>query len=669
MSKMTADNTTNLNTDSDMLLGAYPQKYKGKAGYHFAVRSPLASQVTLCLFDDNGNETQHLMQSSGDYWHIWLAGITAGQCYAYRVAGESTTKQPFNSQKLLLDPYGKAVIGKPVLDEQHYSLFLMSDERDNAAFAPKSQVVDETFDWSDDVSLQTPWAETIIYELHVKGFSQLNDNIEEEKRGTYLGLASTESINYLKDLGITAVELLPIAYGADEPHLQEKGLSNYWNYNMLSPFAVESNYWSGNDKTTPLTELKSAVKALHQAGIEVILDVVFNHSAEAEHNHPTFCQRGLSNADFYWLNDDGSCLNYTGCGNTINAAHPATQQWIVDCLCYWVEACHIDGFRFDLGAVLGREPDFNPYANLFEKIAKEPRLKNIKFIAEPWDIGHFGYQLGNFPSYFSEWNDRFRDDMRSFFLYQSGNLGGFAERFAGSSDIFKKLDKQCNLPHRSINLITAHDGFTLADLVRYNDKHNDKNGENNCDGHSHNFSYNHGVEGETTEVAINTLRMHSQKALLSALLLSNGTPMLLAGDEIGHSQQGNNNAYCQDNAIAWLDWKNADNELLAFTKQLIQLRKKITLLNDNQWWSDDNVSWLTPDATPMQESDWHSSNHGSKALQILLDDNYLLLVNGKHQEQSFILPDGQWQDIRSVIQQNSVVLHFLAMTFLYRRTK
>lgn len=647
------------------VLGATPEVNDSQDGYRFSVRSPAAQQVTLCLFDEHNNETQHAMHAKEGTWQVWVADVMHGQRYGFRVSGESTAQQPFNPKKLLLDPYGKGVVGKPKLaHDDDYAYFLMNDERDNASVAPKSHIVDEAFDWDNDKPPQTPWAESVIYEMHVKGFTQLHPDVAPDCRGSYAGLSSPAVIAYLQQLGVTAVELLPIAYGIDEPHLQRQGLSNYWNYNTLAPFAIESNYWSGRCGTTPLSEFQSTVKTLHAAGIEVILDVVFNHSAEAEHHHPTFYQRGLANADFYWLNAGGSCVNHTGCGNTINAANPATQDWIIDCLCYWVTTCHVDGFRFDLGTVLGREPDFNPQAKLFTKIANEPRLHNIKLIAEPWDIGAFGYQLGNFPTRFAEWNDRFRDDIREFFIYQSGQLGDFAERLAGSSDIFKGAERP---PHSTVNLITAHDGFTLADVVAYNDKHNHANGEDNRDGHSHNISDNHGVEGDSDNPDILAARGYTQRALLSALLLSNGTPMLLAGDEIGHSQRGNNNAYCQDNAITWIDWKSADKSLLDFTRQCIRWRRQIPSLNRDGWWNDKTVEWLTVQAQPMQIDDWH--HHATKAFTIRLDGNFLLLINGKRSEQTFALPAGYWRDTDNRIHHTAIAIHHLAIVLLVNVNK
>ncbi len=653
---------------SNYRLGATLDRQGGVAGCHFAVRAPLATRVTLCLFDgEESNEKRLPMQVDNGIWHIWVAGIATGQCYGFRADGPSTVQQSFNPQKLLLDPYGKSTVGKPLLaTDDDYARFLLNNRCDNGTYAPKSQVICDDFDWDDDVPPHTPWEQTIIYELHVKGFTRLNPDIAMNLRGSYAGLASPAAIAYLHRLGITAVELMPIAYGIDEPHLQRKGLTNYWNYNTLSAFSVERDYWSGCDGTTPLSEFKQAVKALHAAGIEVILDVVFNHSAEAEHDHPIFCQRGLANADFYWLDDKGHCINTTGCGNTINAANTATQQWIIDCLCYWVDSCHVDGFRFDLGVVLGRElqsnePRFNTRAKLLKRIAAEPLLDGIKLIVEPWDIGTNGYQLGHFPPPFAEWNDRFRDDMRNFFLCQDGRIDRFSQRLAGSSDIFHNNEQY---PCAGINFITAHDGFTLADLLAYNDKHNQANGEGNRDGHNYNFSDNHGVEGDSDDTGIQSIRQHSQHALLSALLLSNGTPMLLAGDEIGHSQGGNNNAYCQDNAVTWLNWQQADWDLFAFTRQLIQLRRRIPSLLNARWWTGDNVTWLTTEGSAMQVSDWQD-NH-IKALQVLLDDQFLLLINGKRSEQTFTVPKGNWRTAkdRRYAVQGAITVQHLSITTL-----
>ena len=604
---------------------------------NFALFSAAASGVELCLFDGD-KETRFPMVRTNNVWHLAVAGAEVGTEYGFRIHGEHA-----NPNKLMLDPYAKAVNGKPDLTtEENRSWFLMNDHRDNAHIAPRAVIISEDFDWENDIAPNTPWAETIVYELHVKGFSQLNDKIPAEFRGTYAGLSHPINLAYLKELGVTAVELLPVNFHINEPHLQARGLQNYWGYNPLAMFAVEPKYAATNN---PLAEFKSMVKAFHKAGIEVILDVVFNHSAESEQTYPTFCQRGIDDQTYYWRNDQGRYINWTGCGNMLNLSSDVGRKWIVDCLRYWAEHCHVDGFRFDLASVLGRDtPDFNAQAQLFTDIKNEPSLQNIKLIAEPWDIGHYGYQVGNFPNYFAEWNDRFRDDLCRFWLWKSGEIGAFAERFAGSSDLFKKNDR---LPHTTLNFITAHDGFVMQDLVSYNQKHNEANGEENRDGRNENYSYNHGVEGSTESLsepqksAVENNRTFAQSGLLMSLLLANGTPMLLAGDEFGNTQYGNNNAYCQDNEITWLKWANFNKELFELTKQTIAARKQIGSLNRNQWWSGDNVQWLNIHGNQMTVDDWQ--NQQTKALQVVLDKHCLLLINAKAEGQVFRLPDGKWK--------------------------
>ena len=598
------------------------------------------------------------MSRTDDIWHVAIEGVELNDEYAFRITGKNDCTLA-NPQKLMLDPYAKAVTHKPDLSSSEArSIFLLNDERDNAAVAPKGRIIDEHFDWSGDCKPSIPWAQTIVYELNVKGFSQLNSRIPENIRGTYAALAHPENIAYFKSLGITSLELLPVNFFINEPHLQEKGLRNYWGYNPLAMFALEPSYAA--DQKQPLNEFKSMVKALHQAGIEVILDVVFNHTAESEESFPTFCQRGIDDKTYYWQNEHGDYLNWTGCGNMLNLANDVTRKWVLDCLRYWVTECHVDGFRFDLATVLGREtPDFNPNAKLFAEMEQDDVLQQIKLIAEPWDIGHYGYQVGYFPAYFSQWNDRFRDDMCRFWLWQSGEVGAFAERFAGSSDIF---NREGLLPHGSLNFITAHDGFTLRDLVSYNHKHNEANGEENRDGRNENYSYNHGIEGSQLDLAdewqsaVENNRVLSEKGLLGSLLLANGVPMLLAGDEFGNSQYGNNNAYCQDNEITWLKWDDFNQTLFDFTKQTIALRKKIQSLQQGAWWSDENVEWLNTGGNPMTLDDWH--NRESKALQVMLDGKYLFLINAKTEPQSFYLPNGKWKKIaeteNSVIQQCDV---------------
>ena len=624
---------------------------------NFALFSSVADAIELCLFRD-GKESRFAMRRTDDIWHVAIEGVELNDEYAFRITGKND-RTLANPQKLMLDPYAKAVTHKPDLSSpEARSIFLLNDGRDNAAVAPKGRMVDESFDWNGDCKPSIPWAQTIVYELNVKGFSQLNSRIPENIRGTYAALAHPENIAYFKSLGITSLELLPVNFFIDEPHLQEKGLRNYWGYNPLAIFALEPSYAA--DQKHPLNEFKSMVKALHQAGIEVILDVVFNHTAESEKSFPTFCQRGIDDKTYYWQNEHGDYLNWTGCGNMLNLANDVTRKWVLDCLRYWVTECHVDGFRFDLATVLGREtPDFNPNAQLFAEMEQDDVLQQIKLIAEPWDIGYYGYQVGYFPAYFSQWNDRFRDDMCRFWLWQSGEVGAFAERFAGSSDIFKREER---LPHGSLNFITAHDGFTLRDLVSYNHKHNDANGEENRDGRNENYSYNHGIEGSQLDLAdecqsaVEKRRVLSEKALLGSLLLSNGVPMLLAGDEFGNTQYGNNNGYCQDNEITWLKWDNFNQTLFDFTKQTIVLRKKIQSLQQGAWWSDENVEWLNTGGNPMTLDDWH--NRESKALQVMLDGKYLFLINAKTEPQSFYLPKGKWKKIaeteNSVIQQCDV---------------
>ena len=609
---------------------------------NFALFSAAASGVEVCLFDGD-KETRFPMVRTNNVWHLAVAGVEIGTEYGFRIHGEHA-----NPNKLMLDPYAKAVNGKPDLSsEESRSWFLMNDHRDNAHIAPRAVIISEDFDWEDDTSPNTPWAETIVYELHVKGFSQLNEKIPAALRGTYAGLAHPVNLAYLKELGVTAVELLPVNFHINEPHLQARGLQNYWGYNPLAMFAVEPKYAATNN---PLAEFKAMVKAFHKAGIEVILDVVFNHSAESEQTYPTFCQRGIDDQTYYWRNDQGRYINWTGCGNMLNLSSDVGRKWVIDCLRYWVEQCHVDGFRFDLATVLGRDaPDFNASAQLFIDIKNEPSLQNIKLIAEPWDIGHYGYQVGNFPSYFAEWNDRFRDDLCRFWLWKSGEIGAFAERFAGSSDLFKKNDR---LPHTTLNFITAHDGFTLKDLVSYNQKHNEANGEENRDGRNENYSYNHGVEGSTESLsepqksAVENNRTFAQIGLLMSLLLANGTPMLLAGDEFGNTQYGNNNAYCQDNEITWLKWANFNEELFELTKQTIALRKKMDSLNRDQWWSGENVQWLNIAGEPMTVEDWQ--NRETKALQVVLENRWLLLINAKAEGQAFRLPAEEWTPLNGI---------------------
>lgn len=559
-------------------LGAH---YDGQ-GVNFTLFSAHAERVELCVFDANGQEHRYdLPGHSGDIWHGYLPDARPGLRYGYRVHGpwQPAEGHRFNPAKLLIDPCARQIDGEfkdnPLLHAGHNE----PDYRDNAAIAPKCVVVVDHYDWEDDAPPRTPWGSTIIYEAHVKGLTYLHPEIPVEIRGTYKALGHPVMINYLKQLGITALELLPVAQFASEPRLQRMGLSNYWGYNPVAMFALHPAYACSPE--TALDEFRDAIKALHKAGIEVILDIVLNHSAELDLDGPLFSLRGIDNRSYYWIREDGDYHNWTGCGNTLNLSHPAVVDYASACLRYWVGTCHVDGFRFDLAAVMGRTPEFRQDAPLFTAIQNCPVLSQVKLIAEPWDIAPGGYQVGNFPPLFAEWNDHFRDAARRFWLHYDLPLGAFAGRFAASSDVFKRNGR---LPSAAINLVTAHDGFTLRDCVCFNHKHNEANGEENRDGTNNNYSNNHGKEGLGGSLDLVERRRDSIHALLTTLLLSQGTPMLLAGDEHGHSQHGNNNAYCQDNQLTWLDWSQASSGLTAFTAALIHLRKRIPALVENRWW-------------------------------------------------------------------------------------
>ena len=584
-------------------LGAH---YDGQ-GVNFTLFSAHAERVELCVFDANGQEHRYdLPGHSGDIWHGYLPDARPGLRYGYRVHGpwQPAEGHRFNPAKLLIDPCARQIDGEfkdnPLLHAGHNE----PDYRDNAAIAPKCVVVVDHYDWEDDAPPRTPWGSTIIYEAHVKGLTYLHPEIPVEIRGTYKALGHPVMINYLKQLGITALELLPVAQFASEPRLQRMGLSNYWGYNPVAMFALHPAYACSPE--TALDEFRDAIKALHKAGIEVILDIVLNHSAELDLDGPLFSLRGIDNRSYYWIREDGDYHNWTGCGNTLNLSHPAVVDYASACLRYWVETCHVDGFRFDLAAVMGRTPEFRQDAPLFTAIQNCPVLSQVKLIAEPWDIAPGGYQVGNFPPLFAEWNDHFRDAARRFWLHYDLPLGAFAGRFAASSDVFKRNGR---LPSAAINLVTAHDGFTLRDCVCFNHKHNEANGEENRDGTNNNYSNNHGKEGLGGSLDLVERRRDSIHALLTTLLLSQGTPMLLAGDEHGHSQHGNNNAYCQDNQLTWLDWSQASSGLTAFTAALIHLRKRIPALVENRWWEegDGNVRWLNRYAQPLSTDEWRNS--------------------------------------------------------------
>ena len=591
-------------------------------GTNFALFSANATKVELCLFDANGRDEKQritLPEFTDNVWHGYIEHLPVGTLYGYRVHGPFAPEQGhrFNAHKLLLDPYAKQIHGKFTHSNTHYGYDLNSehhdlsvDQQDNANYLPKCVVTPNLTGYNSHPQVRR--RNTLIYEMHVKGFTQQHPNVPVELRGTFAGLAQDSMCQYLLSLGITSIELMPVQSFINEPFIQKKGLANYWGYNSLSFFIPEPTYCHSNDPQ----EFRECVEKYHQLGIEVILDVVYNHTAEGDHLGPTLSFKGIDNASYYRLNPDDKrfYLNHSGCGNSLNLDHPRVLQLVTDSLRYWVEIMGVDGFRFDLAPILGRtEEGFNNQSHFFTALRQDPVLSRIKLIAEPWDIGKDGYQLGNFPNSWMEWNDKFRDTCRRFWRGDDGMAGDFARRLHGSSDLFESPSRR---PSASINFITSHDGYTLHDLVSYEQKHNLANGENNQDGHNNNYSINFGYEGETDNKIINRLRLRQKRNLLTTLFIAQGTPMLLAGDEMSNSQQGNNNAYCQDNETSWLNWQNSapDSAELAFVKQLISLRKLHPLLNRTHYQHGlehcnktglADISWLNCLGELMQESDWH----------------------------------------------------------------
>ena len=645
------------------------------SGVNFALFSENATGVELCLFDrpeGTLEETRIPVTEQTDLvWHIYLAEARPGQRYGYRVHGPYDPKSGhrFNPAKLLLDPYGKAVDGTVRWDDTlfgytigHPDADLARDDRDSAASLPKCVVIDPAFTWGEDRPLRIPWNETIIYEMHVKGFTARHPDVPKTLRGTYAGLACPAVIEYLRSLGITAVELLPThQFVADKP-LVERGLTNYWGYNSIGFFTPDVRYSSSGSLGQQVSEFKTMVKTLHQAGIEVILDVVYNHTGEGNHLGPTLCFRGVDNASYYRLvpDDRRHYMDYTGCGNTLNMTHPRTLQLIMDSLRYWILEMHVDGFRFDLASALARElHDVDRLGAFFDIIHQDPVISQVKLIAEPWDLGEGGYQVGNFPVLWAEWNGQYRDTVRAYWKGDEGQAGPLGYRLTGSSDLYGKGGRR---PYASINFVTAHDGFTLHDLVSHNEKHNERNGEENRDGHDHNLSWNCGTEGPTDDPAILALRQRQQRNFLATLLLSQGVPMLCGGDEIGRTQQGNNNAYCQDNEVSWFDWKldKRRRDLLGFTRFLIELRRRHPVLRRRQFFYGRRIqgsevkdlAWFRPDGKEMTEEDW--TNPQTRCLDLrlagdameevdaqgslIVDDTLLILLNAYHEPLSFTLP-------------------------------
>jgi glycogen debranching enzyme GlgX len=630
-------------------------------GINFSLVAPRAQAVELCLFDADGtHEIARMPMPACEHgvWHGYLDGAQPGLVYGYRVAGPYAPQygQRFNANKVLLDPYARLVVGQYRVQAAFSGHDRLDsgqpDLQDNADIALKARVIHEPYDWEGDSAPRVPYANMVLYEVHVKGMTQRFPDVPQSLRGSYAGMTSPAVLDYLQDLGITTVNVLPLHHRADEARLQSQGLSNYWGYSSIAFFAPEARYWSGRPGTTPVSEFRDMVKALHARGLEVVMDVVYNHTAETDEHGPTLSFRGIDNALYYHLRADNPALyeNWTGCGNCLNLSEPRVLQLVMDSLRYWVEEMHVDGFRFDLAPILARHAHgFSASAAFLTAIRQDPVLARVKLIAEPWDLGPNGYQLGNFPAGWLEWNDRYRNSMRAFWLHHGRSTGEFARRFAGSSDLFHH---SARLPAASVNFITAHDGFTLRDLVSYNHKHNEENGEDNRDGHHHNDSWNCGVEGSTENPEVLRLRGLLQRALLATLFLSQGTPMLLAGDELGHSQRGNNNAYCQDNSLCWLDWARADGALVGYTRRLIALRKRYLAARHGRWYDGEaesgsgaDISWLTPDGRPMTATEWNSSGPGCIGIWLhgrANEDACLLLFNTNVQSVEFTLPSGTW---------------------------
>ena len=618
-------------------------------GVNFAVFSAHATAMELCLYSDDGSTEMArlpLPARSGDVWHGHVRGAAAGLVYGLRAHGPWLPQHGhrFNPRKLLLDPYARETVGA-----LEWSQALLDPDADNGATALKARVVHDRFDWQGDAPPATPWEDSVIYELHVRGFSKRHPGVPEAHRGTYAGLASDAALSHLQRLGITAVSLLPVHHFIDEERLARMGLRNHWGYNSLGFFCPEPRYANeSSDGRAVRDEFRQMVRRLHAAGIEVILDVVYNHTAETDEFGPTLSWRGLDNASYYRLvhGHEQHYVNDTGCGNTLDLSHPRVLQMVADSLRYWVQEMHVDGFRFDLATVLGRtRHGFERHAAFFACLAQDPVLASVKLIAEPWDIGPGGYQLGHFPPGWVEWNDRYRDTMRAWWLGADCTRGEFARRLCASSDLF---DKRGRAPSASLNYIVSHDGFTLRDLVSYDLRHNQANGEDNRDGHGHNLSWNCGVEGPTDDPRVLALRARLQRALLATLLLSQGTPMLAAGDELGHSQGGNNSPYCQDNATTWIDWSVADDALTDFCARLIALRHHLQPLPD-VWQGETNLRWQLPDGHPPGHADWN--DHAQRGIGVRIDrpgrssQPLLLLFNPGDHERMFRLPPGNWQTL------------------------
>ncbi len=652
-------------------------------GTNFAVYAENATAVDLCFFDEHYPDREtfrtRITERTGDVWHILIQGVKAGQLYGFRMHGpyEPENGHRFNPHKLLIDPNAKAVAGTI---EWHDSLFgynlgdeqedLSFNEVDSAPFVPKCVVIDPAFNWENEHRPNTPLNKSIIYELHVKGFTKMHPEIPEEIRGSYAAIAHPASIKYLKSLGVTAVELMPVHHFITDRHLKEQDLTNYWGYNTIGFFAPDARYSSSGVMGEQVNEFKQMVKELHNAGMEVILDVVYNHTGEGNQMGPTVSFRGIDNATYYRLTDDKRYyMDYTGTGNTLNSYLPNVLRLIMDSLRYWIIEMHVDGFRFDLASALARElHEVDKLSAFFDIIYQDPVISQVKLIAEPWDVGEGGYHVGGFPHGWSEWNGKYRDCIRDYWRGEESMLGEFAERFTGSSDLYKG---DFRTPSASINFVTAHDGFTLNDLVSYNDKHNLENGENNMDGESHNRSWNCSIEGPTDNEKVNKLRGKQKRNFLTTLFLSQGVPMLVAGDEFGRTQKGNNNAYCQDNEISWLHWEEADKSLLEFTRKLIQFRQSHPVFTRRRWFQGipikgaraEDIAWFDPKGNEMTEDHWNDyfaksiavylNGHGIHQLgdngEQLVDDNFYIIFNAHYQFIEYTLPPAKYSNKWKVV--------------------
>jgi isoamylase len=645
-------------------------------GTNFSIFSEVAEAVELCLLDGGGQERRiPLTEVDGGIWHAYLPGIVSGQRYGYRIHGPYAPDQGLrcNPAKLLLDPYAKAVAGEIRWDEALFSYRWAAPDRineaDSAPYMPTSVVINPYFNWSGDQPPRTPYADSVIYEVHVKGFTQLHPAVPDELRGGYAAITHPAVIDHLTKLGVTAVELMPVHQFIQSSALLQRGLRNYWGYDTISFFSPHNGYSKLGDTGGQVQEFKAMVRALHAAGIEVILDVVYNHTAEGNHQGPTLSLRGIDNPAYYHLveSDPRYYTDYTGTGNSLNVGHPYTLQLIMDSLRYWVLEMHVDGFRFDLAATLARQfYDVDRLSAFFDLVQQDPVISQVKLIAEPWDVGPGGYQVGNFPPLWSEWNGRYRDTIRDFWRGAEPGVGELATRFTGSSDLYESGRRR---PSASINFVTAHDGFTLADLVSYNGKHNEGNGEGNKDGTDDNRSWNCGAEGPTDDPEILALRARQRRNFLATLVLSQGVPMLLHGDEFGRTQNGNNNVYCQDNETSWLDWVTADRQLADYVAGLIRLRREHSIFRRRRFFSGQpvrgtdliDIGWFTPAGKQMTDEDWHAGFAKSMGVFLngegipgpnrrgerVIDDSFLLLFNADSEPAVFTLPGAQcgegWQ--------------------------